>query len=294
MPFTRRHALRALLIASTGSLPGCAWMRTWMGPRDPFAAGAPCVLRPDATAVEVVNHLNANTAQIRSWQSDHVKIAGRGAAQTPVSVGARIVVESPRNLRLIVSSPTGGEEVDLGSNATEFWFWNRRAEEKYVFVAYHDQNSVREGRRFPIPFQPEWVMEAFGVIPINADNVTANPGPVGSRTIQLVSDHDTPQGERVRKIAIVDICHGVIVEQALYDKQGRLVASARMSHFANHAVPGTRSLVVLPKQIDIDWPKENLGFTMAMNHIEINPSKIPERIWERPTKEGYAVYEMSQ
>ncbi len=284
-----------LLLAASSPLPGCAWMRNWAGPRDPFGASAPCVLQPNATAVEVINHLNANTAQIRSWKADLVKIVGRGAAQTPFAVNADLAIESPRNFRLRAGS-LGGEEVDLGSNPEQFWFWNKRSEEKYVFVGYHDQDSVNK-RRFPIPFQPEWIMETFGVIPIDASNVTAQPGPIGPggmRTIHLISDVDSPQGGRARKLTVVDICHGVVVEQALYDEQGQLIASARMSQFGRHGVPGSKMSVVLPKQIDLDWPKAKLGLTLVMNHIDVNPQRIPERIWQRPEKEGYEVNDLSQ
>jgi hypothetical protein len=292
MSITRRLSLKMMLLAASGSLPGCALMRNWFGPRDPFAAGAPCVLSSNATSVEVVNHLNANTSRIGAWRADHVKIVGRGQAQMPVSVSADLAIEAPRNFRLRVNS-LGGEEVDLGSNAEQFWFWNRRAEEKCIYVAYHDGESAAS-RRFPIPFQPEWIMETFGVIPIDASSVTAQPGPNGSRTIHLTSEVDSPLGGTISKLTVVDICHGVVIEQALYDAQGNQIASARMSQFAHHAVPGTRTSVVLPRQIDLDWPKAGIGLTMVMNQIDVNPQRIPERIWKRPEKEGYEVCDLSR
>lgn len=300
MTITRRHSLQILLVAANSALPGCAWMRNWMGPRDPFAASAPCVLSPNATAVDVVNHLNANTAQIRGWRSEHVKIVGHGTAQTPVSVTATLVLESPRNFRLVAGS-IAGEEVDFGSNAEQFWFWNRRSEEKYVFVAYHDQESASQNRRFPIPFQPEWIMETFGVIPIDASNVTARPGPVqpgqgGRPTIHLISEIESPRGGKFHKLIVVDICHGNVIEQALYDDQGQQIATASMSQFQHFKTAGPRSTstVVLPRQYDLHWPKAGLGLTMVMSQIEINPQRISDRTWQLPTKEGYAVYDLSQ
>src|SRR5690606_16705391 len=123
---------------------------------DPFAPTAACVLSPNATADEVVGFLNANTAKISAWRSDNVTIAGRGAAASPVKLSANLAIEAPRNFRLVAKPPVGGAEVDLGSNQDQFWFWNKRSEEKYVFVAYHDEESVRK-RPLPIPFQPNWI-----------------------------------------------------------------------------------------------------------------------------------------
>lgn len=292
MTITRRQSLQMLLLAANGTLPGCAWMHTWRRPSDPFASTAPCVLQADATAVEVANHLNANTAQIRSWRAEHVKLVGHGKAQTPVAVSGTLVLEAPRNFRLVATA-LGMEEVDFGSNPEQFWFWNRRSEEKYVFVAYHDQESTRQNQQFPIPFQPEWIMETFGVIPIDAANVVNEPGPAGTRTIQLISQVDSPQGGALRKVTLVDMCHGIVTEQALYDERGQ-VATAKLSNYAYFAVPGSKKPVFLPRRYDLHWPKAGLGLTMEMSQIEVNPQRISERIWQRPVKEGFEVYELGR
>jgi hypothetical protein len=289
MPTARRFLTALLLLLASGALSGCTMMRNWFGPRDPFAANAPCAFPPEASAAEVIAHLNANTARIGAWRSDHVKISGRGDAQTPVTVSARLAIESPRSFRLTAESPLGEPEVDLGSNQSEFWFWSRRSEQKYMFVAYHDQESI-DKRNFPIPFQPDWIMEVFGVMPIDAENVTAQPGPYGSRTVLLIADRLSPQGRPVRKITKVDACHGIVLEHALYDEQGQLIASARMSH----PVRDLRTQAVLPSQIDLDWPNAKMGLTMWIQHPEVNPRHIPEKVWQRPEKEGYEVYDLNR
>lgn len=292
MPFARRFLTALLLLLWSGSLPGCSMMRNWFGPRDPFAVNAPCVFPPEATAADVIAHVNANSARIAAWRSDHVKILGRGEAHTPVAISARLAIESPRSFRLTAESPLGEPEVDLGSNQNEFWFWSRRSEQKYIFVAYHDQESI-DKRNFPIPFQPDWIMEVFGVMPIDAENVTAQPGaagPYGSRTVLLIADRLSPQGRPVRKITTVDRCHGIVLEHALHDEQGQLIASARLSH----PVRDLRTQAVLPTQIDLDWPKAKVGLTMWIQHPEINPRHIPEKVWVRPEKNGYEVYDLNR
>jgi hypothetical protein len=294
MPDARRLLIPILLFAACGPLSGCAMMRNWFGPRDPFAQNAPCALPPDASNEMVVAHLNANISRVGAWRSDNVAIRGWGAAETPVRVDAKVAIEAPRRFRLTAGT-LAGEEVDLGSNQDQFWFWNRRSEEKYVFVAYHDQESVA-GRNFPIPFQPEWIMEVFGVMTIDPAETTCLPGQPGMpnqpNTIHLVANRTSPQGRPVRKITIIDTCHGVIREHALYDEQGQIVASARLSHHFREP----RTQAVLPRQIDLHWPRANMGLTMWLDprHVEVNPQHIPDGVWQRPTKDGYQVFDLNR
>jgi hypothetical protein len=284
MAITRRILLAQLLLVGCGALPGCAWMRTMFGPRDPFAGNAPCALPPDASAAQIVAHLNANTSRIAALRSDDIKVTGRGAAHTPVPVNAALAVESPRNFRMTANS-IAGEEVDLGSNQEEFWFWNRRSEPKHVFVNYHDEEPVAT-RRTIIPFQPEWIMEVFGVMPIDAGAIEVHPGPPGSHRIDLVADRTAPDGRQVRKVTTVDTCYGKILSHALYDESGQLIASARiLNHWQD---PKTHA--ILPRQVDLDWPQAQLGLTMSINRIEVNPPGLPDGLWRKPTKEGYPEY----
>ncbi|HLJ10167.1 MAG TPA: hypothetical protein VKU82_03205, partial [Planctomycetaceae bacterium] len=215
-------------------------------------------------------------------------IAMRGAAGITVRLGAVIAVESPRNFRLIVNGPMSSREADLGSNDERFWFWNKRNEEKCVFTAKHEQETGR-ARQFPIPFQPDWIMESLGVIEIEADQATVQPDLAGPQSIALMSDRISPQGLKVRKITIIDTCRGVIREHALYDARGALIARAALSgHFRD-----MNSDAVLPKQIELEWPQAHLGLTMTLSDIEVN-RHIPAQTWVMPDIEGYAVYDLSQ
>jgi hypothetical protein len=280
---TRHIAITILLVAANSSLPGCAWMRGWVGPRDPFAQSAPCLLGPNPSEAEVITYLNANTSRVTAWRAERASIRGRGDASTPVDLNADLTIEAPRNFRLRAGT-LAGPEVDLGSNEDEFWFWNRRSEEKYVHVAYHDPESA-SGRELPIPFQPQWIMEALGVMPIDAATTTSQPGRPGTKTIVLISEQVSPQGRPVRKMTLVDTCHGIILKHDLVDEQGKLIASAQMSRH----VRDPRTQAVLPTQIDLDWPKANVGLTLVMGQLDVNPQHLPQTIWQRPAKEGYPV-----
>src|SRR6516162_11552081 len=209
---SQRRVLPLLLVALATALPGCAWMRNVVGVRQ---APVTCVLPPNASKEEIVAHLNGNTAKVNAWKTDSATISIRGQGPIPISVGASLYVEAPRNFRLKAHS-LAGDEADLGSNPEHFWFWNKRNEERYVFRARHDEPPEKM-RRVPIPFQPDWIIEALGVISIDPQEVTMQPGQPGSNTVWLVADKVSPQGLKIRKCTLVDTCQGVIRQHAVYD-----------------------------------------------------------------------------
>lgn len=287
----RRSLLHVLALAVACSTVGCAPMRNWYGQR--FAPPAPCAWPDDITQAELVIRLNENTNQLRSWRttSATIRTRGRGIVNPP-PVGAMIAVESPRNFRLIATSPFGNE-ADLGSNEEHFWFWNKHNEEKGVYQARHDADPERM-RRFPMPFQPDWIMEALGVIGIDPEKpMTMQPGPANSpHTAFLVADCLSPQGAKVRKWTAVDLCHGVIREHALYDARGQLIARAVLSN--HHRYRDKNSDVVLPNKIDLEWPQANVQMTITLSNVEINPEQIPSHIWTIPNIRDNPIIDMTQ
>ncbi len=269
------HLLYALVsLAAAGALPGCAYMNQWAWRNRPYADRAPCQFPYDLPQDELVAHLNANTLQ--SWRSTSITIASREHIS---GLSGMLAVESPRNFRLIASSAFGGE-VDFGSNNERFWFWTRRSEQKGIFTARHDQ-AAHALERFPIPFQPDWLMEVLGVVPLNAADLSLEPGsPARSpvRLVNLVSRRTSPQGDQVTKVTVVDTCHGVIREHALYDATGRIMARAILrGHFQDEI---TRK--VLPSAIDLEWPRTNVHLTLRFRDIEVNPAAIAPQTWALP------------
>jgi hypothetical protein len=286
MPQRRPFLLVLVALAMSHSLSGCACFRNFTGARP--AAPPACVLAADASKEEVIGFLNENTQKITAWRTDKATISTRGKAGVPMRVGATIAVESPRNFRLIAHSVIGNE-VDLGSNQEQFWFWNKHNDQPGVFLARHDEELGRK-KRFPIPFQPDWIIEALGVIDIDPEDVTMQPGSPGSNTVWLLADRVSPQGFKIRKVTVVDTCRGVIREHALYDARGQLIARAALS--GHNRDP--KSDAILPSQIAIEWPQAQLAMTVTLAGIEVNPPRIPPAVWAVPHYTGYAIKEMSE
>lgn len=262
---------------------------------------------------DLVQHLNQNTARLYAWRATNARIRIEGPGMLPIpGMSAMLAVEAPRNLRIIVSN-VAGNEADFGSNEEQFWFWVKRGEQNAIFTARHDQMD-RAQRRFPLPIQPDWLIEVLGVIPIDPNDVRMEPiaeepvivpprrrwwqgrqgqpnsTPVGNRRARLISQRLSPQGEPMRKETIVDLCHGNVLEHALYDARGHLVARALMSgHFAD-----ATSGAVLANNIHLEWPRERQTLSLTLGPVQVNPSQFPSQTWSLPEIPNVPVVDLGQ
>ena len=98
----------AAVVLFLSMLTACSSMRTFLPQQAPV-----CVLPPNASYTQIVNHLNSQTAGVYGWQSSKVTIRTRLQSGIPVSLNAMLAVEQPKRFRLRASSPLG-TEVDFG------------------------------------------------------------------------------------------------------------------------------------------------------------------------------------
>jgi len=244
----------------------CGWM-----PQASFCQPV-CVLTPDATLGEVITHLNTNITQVDAWQSTELSIRASKNG-LPVLLSGNIAVAGPRNFRLSAGI-LGTTAVDIGSNDDQLWFSSQETEGKVLTVGHDDLSRVQH--RLPIPFQPDWIISALGVIAINENEYTMTRYGSNGSEIHLIAKGVTPTGDAVQRLIIVDGCRGVVMAHALYDAQGKLIAKAS---FSDHQVDATTG-VVMPHRIRLEWPKQKMNLAMKMGTIEINPSILPN--WNIP------------
>lgn len=270
------------------ALTGCQWFR---GPRVTFAQWPwrqqPCVLPAQLSTPQLVAHLNSNIARLHSWRSTDVRIRARGAGGLPVGLSAKIAVESPRNFRMLVKS-IGGHEADLGSNHERFWFWTRQGNPPHVFTVRHDQLDQIRGR-VTIPFHPEWLMAAMGVVPIDDAAITGRQPIDGERLVRLIAEETSLDGRAVKKVIAVDTCRGYVVAHELYDASNQLIAKASLDDYRTDRATG----ISLPHRIDLEWPRAQMSLGLQLNHIEINPAEIPDNLWQLPEYNNSTPYDLA-
>jgi len=267
-----------LLAALLGALPGCSFTFPFSRQQDFGPA-----LSHNAPLAEIVGRVNDNIARTHSWRSTDVQISGR---DLPIKLGAVVAVEHPRNFRLTARSLTS-EEADFGSNDEWFWFWMKRSEPRCVFQARHEQMGQTEQLRM-IPFQPDWLMEVLGVVPLNEDELSLQPDASSRHEASLISERLSPSGQVVRRVVRVDTQYGLVLQHSLFDERGALIAKANLGNHQRDKETG----VVLPHLIQLEWPRARLSMTMEVGRIVVNPDSIPSQTWVLPTKPGYRPYDL--
>jgi hypothetical protein len=204
----------------------------------------------------------------------------------PVHLGGQIAVERPRNFRLTANVLGMDEEADFGSNTDWFWFWvkraNARGKPSYVYQARHE-DVANSQMLSQIPFQPDWLMEALGVVPIDAQHVTLHSEERSGQYVNLISERLSPSGQTVKKVIRVDLHRGLVLSHSLYDINGALIARAWLDQHFRDKPTG----IVLPHLIALEWPQANLKIKLEIGQIDVNPTTIPPRNWQVPKKDPY-------
>src|SRR5262249_33118264 len=117
---------------------------------------------------QLVAVLNQNASAMQSLEAKDAFIKAKANGEE-IGLGAYLACQkSPRpgtsaNFRL-QAQVLGTDEVDIGSNSDEFWFWIKRSPQPYVYhCSYTDYPKVAARGAMPFPFQPEWVAGALGM-----------------------------------------------------------------------------------------------------------------------------------
>jgi hypothetical protein len=272
----RRRALWSLLVlmglfATSGA--NCnQWVRTYTQPR---------VLPESATLAQIVTVVNDNTAKVagHSLQATYASLSIKGV---PTSLRTNIALQSPSRLRLQANTPLTGPELDLGSNDELFWLWVRQNKPPALFFCRHDQFAFSNARQI-MPVEPEWLIEAVGLVHFDPAEPLEGPFPVHGDCVEIHSRKPSMMGD-LQKITVVDQRDGTVVEQDLYAPDRKLLALSKTSRYKQDPLSGA----ALPRSIDVEWPTAQLSFHLDVTDWVVNA--IPPdnmSLWTKPEYPGY-------
>jgi len=261
----------ALLYAACGS--GCVW--NWgRQPTPPV----PNVFNTMPTSEQLVQAVNANTVKIRQLQTTGATITIPGLP----SLTATVAMERPRRFRMRAGTRITGTELDLGSNDDLFWLWVQRNQPPAVLFCRHDQFHYSTAKQV-LPIEPDWLLEAMGLVYFSPDDYHEGPYPHGAGTVEIRSVLRRPHGE-LTKITVIDQANAVVLEQHLFDANGQRLASSRTSeHVFDPVVQAA-----LPRHIDIELPPADMRFAVDVGEYMINQLNANlAQLWEMPVVDGY-------
>jgi hypothetical protein len=236
----------------------------------------PRALPATASLQQVINVVNDNSARVQSLSTTRATVAMAGYP----SLSANIAFQRPRSFRLV--GQKFGPQVDLGSNDELLWFWIRSAQPPALFFCRHAEFATSTARQI-IPVEPEWLIEALGVVTLDAGGQIEGPFPVGKDRLEIRSKSNTP-GNPNSKITIVDDSSGLVLAEHVYDPQGNRLASAILSHHVRDPASGAK----LPRHVEIQWPPANLNLSIDLADLQINQlTASPQELFTKPSYSGY-------
>ncbi|HEX5273454.1 MAG TPA: hypothetical protein VFW33_23315 [Gemmataceae bacterium] len=301
------HRRRFLTGASLGALALSAGCKLFSpGPE----VGSPPATKWAAApkADDLVAYLNRNAQPVASIEAAHALVTAKQAGESPLDLDSYLACQkgarpgtSP-NFRL-QCYVVGNEEVDIGSNGQEFWFWIKRGGPYVYHCSYADYPEVAKRGALPFPVQPEWVVEALGMAEYDPrgkyevneskttyDLVQRARSPRGTEMAKVIAFHKAPRAGQSQVAAYI------IYEadaKGQYPKEA--VCFARVED--SQAVVAGGKTVVLPIKVTISCPKEKLELTINLGKTRVNQpfgQSDPNILFTRRTLNNYKSYDLAR
>lgn len=262
-----------LVLVGLFALSGASCPRNLWNPYGPSSAQLPRALPPNPSLEQVIQVVNGNNSKIERFSSNHATLTTPGLTPT---LRASVAFERQKRFRLLaefLNSP----EVDLGSNDDGFWFWIKRNDPPAVYFCRHDQYAASPARQM-IPIDPEFLIEALGIVELDPRLPHQGPSQIGNR-LEIRTLRETTQGT-MTKVTVVDAFQGWVLEQRLYDAQGRLAASAVSGQHRQDPLSG----LWMPTVTNITCPAANFSMKLDLGKVEMNRiAGDPVALWSVPT-----------
>jgi len=235
---------------------------------------APAAFTGPPTLEQITSAVNNNSSRIRQLRAESATVAAPGYP----ALNADIVLERPRRFRMKATfTSMTGTEMDLGSNDDLFWVWIKRQQPPGIYYARHDEFANSPVRKLA-PVEPDWLINALGVVEFKPDSVHEGPYQRGENQWQVRSTSQTAQG-KVTRDAIIDGTYGWVLKQDLYDERGSLIASTRASKYRWYPA----EQVSLPSKVEVKLPVSNLAFQIDVPNYQINRLDVdPAVLWSMP------------
>ncbi len=272
--------MTVLLCASGASCPTL---------RQPLSSPSPTLFAGPPTQQEVIAAINATSGQIRQLQTDSATLSVQGMPTLRASLAAG----PPRNFRLRASFIGVGEVLDLGSNDQVFWAMVDAPQlmsevPRAVYYARHDQYLHSDARRM-LPIQPQWLVEAFGLVQLDPAGRHEGPYQRGPGELEIRTRTPSPEGD-VTKILVLHDRFGWIQQQHWYDARGVLMASVFASQHQYEPALG----VSLPHAIEVRLPPPAHSLQINVQTYAVNQMySDPTQLWAMPAFQGYPLIDLA-
>lgn len=242
------------------------------------------------TKESLIAHLNERGKRLESIECRSVTVSASQGSQT-IDLFGPMTAQKPRNFRFNAKL-LGANGVDLGSNDQEFWYWISKADPPYLIHCSYD--DLKRGVQVPFPFQPEWMLEAFGMAEYdpNANWHFRESG----KQYELIQQTSTPQGQTVYKAIVFQrdpSGRPQVIGHVLMDSKGTEICRALIRDWRVDQASGAE----YPERVVLSWPSEKVKMDMRLEGAQINGRIEPERstaLFSRPRMPNVPSYDLGR
>lgn len=235
--------------------------------RNPFvmAPNVPQLLPQQPQYADLATTVNENTAKVRSLRSSQAVVAVNDGAM-PISLSAMIALERPRRFRMKANMLMLGPVADAGSNDELFWFWTKTLQPQALLFCRHDQFQQSPMRNM-VPLNPDWLVEGFGLVTFDPQEQHRGPTPDAQGRLRIDTLRQTPAGP-VTRITLLDPRAGWVLEQHLFDAQGKQLLTALTSQHQRDEASGA----YIPRKIDLisQAGGQKMSMSIQLGQLEVN------------------------
>jgi len=186
-----------------------------------------------------------------------------------VSTTGSIYFQKEKRYRMTVKSVMG-QEMDIGSNDTHFWFWSKRMDPPDLFFASHKD---LDKAMLKTPLNPSWLIESLTLGKIHTKDIEV--GELKGNWVVL-QKRKAARGEDVVVATLISKEQNPqILGNYLYNGQGKMIASTEISNYFD------MNGLLVPKTMFITWYEEGLTMEWNFGQPQIN-LQIPESVWQIP------------
>ena len=207
----------------------------------------------------------------------------------------RLAMVRPRNFKLEISGPMNKTLANIGSNDDEFWFWVQNSDDPSIYWCKY---AELESSALSVAFQPDWIIETFGLKPITPEEADAirvgrTSDPNASA---LLFPPTKSHGETFQRVMIVSNYTRRIKEHHIYEVSGSretLVAQAVVSSYKDFELEKSESgafqSCYIPENVRLDWKKDQLQLDVVLQEVKVNQfdSARADRVFVEPEYPGY-------
>ncbi|MDR1924462.1 MAG: hypothetical protein LBQ66_08805 [Planctomycetaceae bacterium] len=256
------------------SLSGCQALRGLFDRDDPKPPSRVVSAKP--TLQELIDPINRNSAMIRNISAEHVSLT---LPQVSMPLNVRLTCERPKRVRIIGGTSITGRELDFGSNDELFWIWIKR--ENSVYFCRHAQFPNCPVRN-SLPIEPEWLIEALGIIEFKDNELHEAPIASGDGNWIITTRRNTATGQFTKRTTI-DAKTGLVAKQEIFSPQYELITTATPTDYRYDVQNG----ITYARKIDITHSATAGKISINLGAPQFNlPNTTNNNTYTMPTYEG--------